>query len=387
MNDRATILPEEPTRPQVRPGARPGARPGLTRPLLAFWSVFVGLYTARAALLRVPHQDAAFVRRCGVAVVGVGLAWLISRVLEMRRVRSPRARLIIAAAACLPAGLLFATTNYAVFDILAPMPGEGCGQGLRCTFQAAAIGISDSLIAWTFVFLAWGLLCAALIGAAEAHAADLAARAAEQRAARSLEAARLAEIRALRYQINPHFLFNTLNSLTALVRRRDPGEAERLIGDMGRFLRRNLAADPVADSTVAEEADLQADYLAIEARRFPDRLAVDIRVEADAGEAVVPPLILQPIVENVLKHAVSRTSAKVTVRISASVAAGSRLRLRVCDDAPAEAGWTGAPGFGVGLANVAQRLEARFGPAASFRAGPEPTGGFLVEIETPLERR
>jgi signal transduction histidine kinase len=374
VNEHATIPPDEP------------ARPDLTRPLAAFWAVFVALYTGRAALLRIPHQDAAFVRRCGVAVVGVGLAWLISRALEARRVRSLRSRLMIAAAACLPAGLVFATTNYAVFDILAPMPGEGCGHGLQCTFQAAAYDISDSLIAWTFVFLAWGLLCAALIGAAEAQAANAAARAAEQRAARSLEAARLAEIRALRYQINPHFLFNTLNALTALVRRSDSAEAERLIGDMGRFLRRNLAADPVADSTVAEETDLQADYLAIEARRFPDRLAVDIRVEDRAGDAVVPPLLLQPIVENVLKHAVSRTSAKVTVRISASVAAGSRLWLRVHDDAPAEAPRPRPPGLGVGLANVAQRLEARFGPSASVRAGPDPAGGFLVEIETPLER-
>jgi hypothetical protein len=363
------------------------SRPDLTRPLAAFWAVFVALYTARAALLRMPHQDAAFARRCLVALVGVAMAWLIGRALQTRAARSPRRRLAIAAAACLPAGLVFATMNYTVFDIVAPMPGESCGHGLGCTLEAAAAAISDSLIAWTFVFLAWGLLCTALIGAAEAHAAGLAARAAEQRAARSLEAARLAEIRALRYQINPHFLFNTLNSLTALVRRRDPGEAERLIGDMGRFLRRNLAADPVADSTVAEEADLQADYLAIEARRFPDRLAVDLRVEAGASEAVVPPLILQPIVENVLKHAVSRTSARVTVRIRASVLGGSRLLIRVHDDAPAGSGPARLPGLGVGLANVARRLEARFGPSANFRAGPDPAGGFLVEIETPLERR
>lgn len=344
-----------------------------------FWGIFVLLNTARALALGFPHPGGALVRRIFVGLVGAALAWGMYKLIAAFRASASRTQLTVAVIASVPAGLLFATTNFLVFDLLAPLPGETCAHGQACTLADAAVAITETLINWSFVFAAWGLLYIAMAWAAET-------RAAERRASAYREAARLAEIRALRYQVNPHFLFNVLNSLGALVRRRDSAEAEGLIEEIGRFFRHSLSVDPVADTTLGDEIDMQLRYLSIERRRFPDRLVVDIDVAPALRSFPVPALILQPLVENVIKHGVGRTAAPVHAAIRADMLPDGALRIVVEDDAPAPADNSSTAGLGVGLRNVGERLEARYGPAGSLVAGPRDGAGYRVELIIPPSR-
>jgi two-component sensor histidine kinase len=235
---------------------------------------------------------------------------------------------------------------------------------------------ADMTLSRYFLLLAWMAIYLALESAQQV-------RAAERREGEYRRAAQAAELRSLRYQINPHFLFNTLNSLSALVLTGKPAEAERMIQTLSTFYRRSLAGDPTGDVPLAEEIRLQRLYLEIEAVRFPDRLRTVIQVPADLAEALVPGMILQPLVENAIKYAVAASRNPVTVTIAARAEDG-RLQLSVSDDGPG----AGQPqdGCGIGLANVRDRLDARFDGAASLEAGPLQEGGFRAEIRLPLVR-
>ncbi|HZZ70214.1 MAG TPA: histidine kinase [Phenylobacterium sp.] len=231
--------------------------------LASFWACFVALNTARAAVLDIKNPVQAILDRLPVAFVGVLLGWAIYAVLSRLQARSLSVRIGCMAALSMPAAIIFATVNFIVFEIVAPLPGETCPGG-ACTFHDGVLAVSDSSINWAFVFAAWGLLYISMASAAQTRAAD-------QRARFNSETARLAEIRALRYQINPHFLFNLLNTLSSLVIRRQLAEAEALIGEIGRFFRYSLAADPVADSELGEEVEMQSRYLELERRRLATR--------------------------------------------------------------------------------------------------------------------
>jgi LytS/YehU family sensor histidine kinase len=199
--------------------------------------------------------------------------------------------------------------------------------------------------------------------------------------------AQAAQLRALRYQINPHFLFNTLNSLSALVLRRRTEEAERMIANLAAFFRASLTPDPTEDVPLSEEIRMQQLYLDIEKVRFPERLLARFEIAPEAARASVPGLILQPLVENAIKYGVSRSSRPVTVAIRAHGEDG-RLHLIVEDDGGAfgELAAAEANGHGVGLRNVCERLAARFDGAAECRYGALPGGGFRVDLVLPLSQ-
>ena len=251
--------------------------------------------------------------------------------------------------------------------------------------------LTDIVLSRYFLLVAWAALYLAL-GNAEA------ARAAERREGEYRRAAKAAELRSLRYQVNPHFLFNTLNSLSALVMVGRADDAERMIQSIARFYRHSLAADPTADLPLADEIALQRHYLDIEAVRFPERLIAEFDIPARLADACVPGMILQPLVENSIKYAVSPSRQPVTVRISAKEA-GNFLVLTVADDgsgasAPASGPATSSPttsspttsSTGIGLANVRLRLEARFGRGAHLQCGALPAGGYASILTLPLVR-
>jgi two-component system LytT family sensor kinase len=238
--------------------------------------------------------------------------------------------------------------------------------------------IADQALNGYFFFAAWGALFLALTYAA-------AVRSAEREAAGYRAAARDAELRALRYQVNPHFLFNTLNSLSTLILKDHRDEAEKMVLNLSTFFRTSLTADPTEDVVLAEEIRLQRLYLDIEAVRFPERLIVDIKVPQELTNACVPCLILQPLVENAIKYGVSRAKRPVTIEITAREDSEG-LVLSVEDDGEALGDDQKLHGTGVGLKNVADRLKARFGEDASCRYGPLPNGGFGVTIFMPLIR-
>ena len=236
--------------------------------------------------------------------------------------------------------------------------------------------LTDVALGRYFLLLAWAALYLALGNAAQVQAA-------ERREGEFKRAAKAAELRSLRYQVNPHFLFNTLNSLSSLVMSGRSEEAERMIQTMSSFYRNSLAGDPTADVPLGDEIALQRHYLEIEAVRFPERLRCQFTVPTGLENACVPGMILQPLVENSVKYAVSATSRPVTIRIDAQ-ATGNKLVLTVSDDGPGKP--DGMHSTGIGLANVRDRLAARFGEDASVESGPQPHGGYATRLTIPIIR-
>jgi hypothetical protein len=240
---------------------------------------------------------------------------------------------------------------------------------------------ADTAVIWLFFFAAWSAFYLAMKSQAEALNA-------RRRAVEAESAAQAAQVRALRYQVNPHFLFNTLNSLSSLVMSKRPQEAEEMILKLSTFFRTSLSLDPSADVTLAEEIALQRLYLDIEKVRFPKRLKVEIDVPSDLEGARVPGLILQPVVENAIKYGVSVARDTVQLSIAAQEMGPGRFRIEVINSAVERLKRRGeaAAGTGVGLTNVCQRLAARFGDAAQCEFGPLPDGRYRVELTMPLDR-
>jgi len=242
---------------------------------------------------------------------------------------------------------------------------------------------ADTAVVWVFFFLAWSAFYLANQAQAEAHGA-------ERRAARAESAAQSAQVRALRYQVNPHFLFNTLNSLSSLIIAGRAEEAESMVLKLSTFFRSSLTLDATADISLAEEIALQRLYLDIEKVRFPRRLKVEFDIPAELETARLPALLLQPIVENAIKHAVSQTRDKVTLQIVAREAGPGRFTIEITNTggrpAPAHGNGNGTVGTGVGIANVCQRLSARFGSLAKCAYGPRGDGGYSVLLTLPLDR-
>jgi sensor histidine kinase YesM len=203
-------------------------------------------------------------------------------------------------------------------------------------------------------------------------------RAAERRGLEVQMFAREAELRSLRAQIDPHFLFNSLHSISALTAI-DPQAARRMTIQLGQFLRDTLAVGSKARIPLARELQLAERYLEIERVRFGDRL----QVEVDAGGAdrcLVPPLLLQPLVENAVTHGIAQAIGGGTIRLAAWTTSGS-LRIRV--ENPCDPDRPRRTGTGVGLSNVRARLTALHGDAAWVTAA-EAEGAWRVEIALPL---
>jgi hypothetical protein len=241
---------------------------------------------------------------------------------------------------------------------------------------------ADAMVVWLFFFAAWSAYYIATEAQAQAHTA-------QRRAAEAESAAQSAQLQALRYQINPHFLFNTLNSLSSLVMTGRSDRAETMLLALSTFFRTSLSLDPGANVTLAEEIDLQRLYLDIEKARFPDRLHVEIDVPETLENARLPALLLQPIVENAIKYGVSKSRKAVVVRIEARHLDDHRMVVeisnRLKNGGREELAAATHEGTGLGLANVCQRLDARFGNRASCRFGGMTGGGFKVSITMPVE--
>ena len=241
---------------------------------------------------------------------------------------------------------------------------------------------ADTAVVWLFFFVAWSAFYLAWVAQAEALGA-------RRRAAEAEAAAKSAQVRALRYQVNPHFLFNTLNSLSSLVMSRRPEEAENMILKLSTFFRSSLSLDPTEDVTLADEIELQRLYLDIEKVRFPKRLKVDIDVPAELENAHVPGMILQPVIENAIKYGVAGARQGVTLSIAARETDRGQLAIEISNSgnaSPAKHRGQPTAGTGVGLANVCERLQARFGADAKCEFGPTPDGGYRVMMTMPLDR-
>ena len=330
------------------------------------------------------------------ALAGVPLAWLL-RVLDPRPWGA-------ALAFALPMQVFYSFIALSAWWVCRrhPMRGDAAGAAvaaqLGAALQAAAVWVGLGAF-WAAAIERWlapglshaaifrdlGVLFAVSIPlyflSAIAHYLYLAfeaSRAAERRILETQVTAREAELRALRAQLNPHFLFNSLNSINALVGA-DPEGARRMCEGLGDFLRRTLALGARDAVTLGDELALVDRYLGIEQVRFGDRLRIERSVEPGAAACSVPPLLLQPLVENAIKHGIQDCVDGGTIRIEAR---RDGALLRVVVENPVDADSPLRRGEGVGLENVRRRLEV-FGTRDAQLAAVRTGGRFRVTLSLP----
>jgi signal transduction histidine kinase len=254
-------------------------------------------------------------------------------------------------------------TSWVWVDVVAGRTNEALGM-LR----------SSPTLGWNLMMGSW--LYVLVTGVSYAVRAQRRARAEAAAAAEATLLAEQAQLSALRAQVNPHFLFNALHSVGALLAS-DAARAEEAIERLGDLLRYSLGSDH--EVLLSEEWKFTEDYLAFERLRLGDRLDVDANFDAAALGAVVPPLIFQPLVENAVRHGIGERPAGGRIAISARARDGW-LRLRVADDGP---GRVAAPAGGLGLASVRRRLAAVYGTRARLDI-EEAGAGFAVTMTLPL---
>lgn len=331
---------------------------------LSFWVIEILLAEFRSL---VDHSEKiklyTFLR---IATAGLGCleCFMIHRLAQKTRASRLRWRgpLLLGVAAA--AGIL----NLKIGDAL---------QNLS-TFQVSDYGLGWHIYNgtyWALVFMAWTAIYLALSYSAEA--AD------HERRARGLE--RLtheAQLRALRFQVDPHFLFNALNSVSALVLANRNVAAETMIRMLARFFRTTLATNPHQDIPLREEIMLQQTYLEIERVRFPD-LTIEIDIHPAAMDVLIPVLLLQPLVENAVKFSVANREGPAQIGITAQAPVGGVAHIEVWDDGTG-VDYHGSTGTGTGLGNVRDRLRARFGDRACLLPGARLPKGFRIELLLPV---
>jgi LytS/YehU family sensor histidine kinase len=194
-----------------------------------------------------------------------------------------------------------------------------------------------------------------------------------------------AQLAMLRYQLNPHFLFNTLNSISTLVLLKQTERANAMLARLSSFLRYTLVNEPSAKVTLAQEVETLKLYLEIEKMRFEDRLRPHFKIESETIGARLPSLLLQPLIENAIKYAVTASESGADIWITAH-REGESVRIEVADNGNGDnAGLTATPSTGVGLANIKDRLAQAYGAAHAFTTKKNERGGFSVIIEIPFE--
>jgi hypothetical protein len=328
---------------------------------LVYW---VLLLTALTALGIIGGQETwpTFAIRCLITVFSVAMSWVIILLVTHYRNPSFTYKAILVCVIAIVVATLHAFVAYHAYQFAD-----------RNTSPMMLGEMLWNILFWNDAYLGWSALFLA-----QQYSSEVMDR--ERQLSELREQAYGAQMRALRYQINPHFLFNTLNAVATLIEERDVGPAERMVLSLSDFLRSTLALDPMQDITLGEELDIQSRYLAIERERFSDRLTVETEVPAELLRAKVPSLILQPLVENAVKHGVGAVDGPVRIRIAAS-ADRNVLSIHIDNDAPARP--HPSRGTGLGLRNVAERLATRFGEAGQLTGGAA-DGRFRATVSLPL---
>jgi hypothetical protein len=302
----------------------------------------------------------------GLAAAPVSLsAWYLCRAMPLDRTSPTRVALTAVGAAAVTASLW-----------------AGIGRLWWLSLDRMGLEVPTDQMAGLFALLG-GLGAFGYLLTVTVHYVLQASEASTVASRRTLEAQiaqRDAELRALRAQLNPHFLFNSLNSIAGLVTA-DPGKARRMCQLLGDFLRDSLTLGGAVRVPLGREVALAEQYLSIEQVRFGSRLAVRAAVGADASAVSVPPLILQPLVENAVRHGIATRLDGGVIEIEA-VLTGERAVIVVTNPRDADGSRRGT---GLGLDNVRRRLAASFGDRAvlAIEAAPE---RYRVSITVPVER-
>jgi two-component sensor histidine kinase len=264
--------------------------------------------------------------------------------------------------------------------------GSGVAMRLLLGTSWQGMSLSRQLASWILISLPWSVfIYFAVLGCMHAFTYFVEARERETQAAHLT--AQLAEARlgALRMQLHPHFLFNSLNAIAVLVRDRRTGEATRMLELLSDLLRQVLRTDPAHEVTVAEELRFLEQYLAIEQVRFSDRLTVKLAVDADVRDAALPGFVLQPLVENALRHGLADRTEGGVVEIGAR-RERAELVVWVRDNGAGLGSETATRGPGLGLANTRERLATLYGPRARLDVSGSVGGGTTAAVRLPYRR-
>ena len=335
----------------------------------AGWFAFSVLLIARAFVLNAGRDalpETAIATLAGLALTA-SLRWVFRR---WRRRPAPLPWIVVGIAVAAALGsTAWCTAQQLLIEMLN-------GRALSIAPVGMTAALLDRWILYALVILTWALLY---------FAANtwIALELERDRAVRLDVSAKSARLQALQSQLEPHFLFNTLNSISSLVVEHREIEATAMIARLSDFLRLTLQKTGTAEIRIAEELLFVRQYLDIQKLRFGDRLRFTIDVAAEVENAVVPALVLQPLIENAVQHGILARASGGEITVSARAANGS-LVLNVTDDGPGMTRQSTTAPSGLGLSNTATRLGELYGGGARFTVGRSDAGGVAAGIRIPL---
>ncbi len=336
---------------------------------LGLWTLFYGLFLLLVEVQGVLTPIIGLWMGAGV-LVGAALSQIVQQVVVRTEAMGALRRALIVGSAVLIIAMLNALIDVSTLGRVMPRSGD-------MTTKVAFLFVLQS-----FTFLIWihGFF-AALVWVNRLMVSMVEQ---ERRLARAEAETQKAVLAALRFQVNPHFLFNALNAAAALIAAQRNREAEEVVIRLSEFFRASLSTTAENTMALSDELELLDVYLQIERIRFSDRMTVEVDCPSSLEGALVPSLLLQPLAENAVKHAVAPASRPVHVQVTASVEGGN-LVLSVTDDGERQrTGGSSRRGEGVGLRNIEGRLKALYGDRAEAEAGPT-ASGFQARLSLPLE--
>ena len=344
---------------------------------------YVAIFIQQGSTLRTAIVD-ALINVISAAVLGVGVLWLCQRLTWSRYKRRWFIPLHLVLALVYAA--LWVTTVSLVFTIFTSIQ----------TSKLTIVYLQSYALQWEFfsglmIYATLASLAYVFQISENLRAEERRARETELRAARAEALHTRAELTALRAKLNPHFLFNTLHTLMALIRN-DRSEAEMAIERFSSMLRYVLRGPgevamnerTATQTTLADEWRFVENYLALEQLRFGDRLKVETQIEPDAFDALLPPLSLQPLVENAIKHAIAPRARGGTILIAASID-NANLVMTVSDDGSGARQDELKDSAGLGLRLIAKTLSTQYEGRAQFTVETSPQKGFTVRLTIPQE--
>jgi two-component system, LytTR family, sensor kinase len=336
------------------------------------WGAFAGVY-ALASLPVLPLSQ-AILGKLVFGASGFALSLLLAQAYRRLRARGASGASVVALGglACYVGGVAWAN-----------MERWGLAAAGLEPWPASRWLTTRGALFYATVLVAWSALYFVILAKREVEANRQEAERQRQQALLAQSLAREAQLRALRYQLNPHFLFNALNAISTLVAEGRAEAANATLARLADFLRATLDGTE-AEVTLEKELSLVDGYLSVERARLQERLQASLQAEPGVLDAMVPALLLQPLVENAVRHGVAQRRQGGRVEVWAE-AAGRRLRVVVRDDGPGAV--DAAPSLGFGLANTEERLRHLFDDDFRLDLRPSALGGTEVVVEMPLRRR
>ena len=346
-----------------------------TGTIFGVWGAYFLAASLRVLYVDLGNADAVFVQRILMTSLCIFFSWLLYRWLLMVREGDIILSVLVIALPSVILANIAAIADQIIFDhsaelfdfsyLLEPIDF----QAFNWTY------VLDEAFTRYFIFVSWGALYLAMSHSREVQRFVARSRQLEQVNKES-------ELRALRYQLNPHFVFNALNSVSSLIIDEKNKQAERLVDGLADYMRIVLDDDGEHMVGVEKEIEQQVRYLEIEKVRFPERLRYEVHIDEAVRQWKIPALIIQPLIENAIKFGVAPSDKPVRILISATEEAG-RLKLTVANDGRMTTAVDNSAGTGTGLSNIKERLAAVFGDSAALITANGDEGLAIASIVLP----